>query len=90
VKRYWEIIADNLHKAGFTLGWVSTLDVEGRTIWIVDAQCGDGDRFIVRADEKLTAFIELESAIRWVPHFDMNICLTVVAIPENLDPDYKA
>ena len=25
---------------------------------------GDGNRFIVRADEKLTAFVELESAIR--------------------------
>ena len=25
-----------------------------------DAHCGDGRRFVVRADEKLTAFIELE------------------------------
>jgi hypothetical protein len=25
---------------------------------------GDGKRFVVRADEKLTAFVELESAIR--------------------------
>jgi hypothetical protein len=33
----WEIIADNLSKAGFSRGWVSALDVEGRTIWIVDA-----------------------------------------------------
>jgi hypothetical protein len=30
----------------------------------VDAHRGDGKRFIVRADEKLTAFLELESAIR--------------------------
>jgi hypothetical protein len=36
----------------------------GRTIWIADAQRGDGKRFVVRAEEKLTAFIELESAIR--------------------------
>jgi hypothetical protein len=61
--KYWEIIADNLHKAGWSLGWVSALDVEGRTIWIVDAHRGDGDRFIVRADEKLTAFLELERAV---------------------------
>jgi len=40
------------------------LDLEGRTIWIVDAHRGDGQRFIVRSDEKLTAFVELESAIR--------------------------
>jgi hypothetical protein len=30
----------------------------------VDAHRGDGKRFVVRADEKLTAFVELESAIR--------------------------
>ena len=58
----WEVVADNLKKAGFSLGWVSVLDVEGRTIWIVDAN-GYGKRFIVRADEKLTAFLELERAI---------------------------
>jgi len=34
----------------------------GRTIWIADAHCGDGKRFVVRADEKLAAFLELESA----------------------------
>jgi hypothetical protein len=39
------------------------VDREGRTIWIVDAH-GYGKRFIVRADEKLTAFLELEAAIR--------------------------
>jgi hypothetical protein len=61
--KYWEILADNLKKAGFSLGWVSTLDPEGRTIWIVD-RSRSGRRFIVRADEKLTAFLELESAIR--------------------------
>jgi len=60
--KYWEIIVDNLHKAGFSLGWVSALDVEGRTIWIVDAH-GYGKRFIVRADELLSAFLELEREI---------------------------
>jgi hypothetical protein len=39
------------------------LDREGRTIWIADAHRGDGKRSIVRADEKLTAFLELERAI---------------------------
>jgi len=33
-------------------------------IWIADAHRDDGKRFIVRADEKLTAFLELESVIR--------------------------
>jgi hypothetical protein len=35
---------------------------EWRTIWIVDANRGDGKRCVVRADEKLTAFVQLESA----------------------------
>jgi hypothetical protein len=58
--KYWEIIADNLSKSGWSLGWVSTLDPEVRTIWIVDAHRDDGRRFVVHADEVLTAFLELE------------------------------
>jgi len=34
-----------------------------RTIWIVDAHRDNGKRFVVRADEKLAAFVELEDAI---------------------------
>jgi hypothetical protein len=33
----WEIIADNLSKAGWSWGCVSALDAHGRTIWIADA-----------------------------------------------------
>jgi hypothetical protein len=40
------------------------VDSNGRTIWIVDAHRGDGKRFVVHADELLTAFLELEAAIR--------------------------
>jgi hypothetical protein len=58
----WEIIADNLSKAGWSWGCVSALDVEGRTIWIVNAH-GYGKRFIVRPNELLTAFVELQRAI---------------------------
>ncbi len=57
-----EKVADNLSKAGWSWGCVSAVDSQGRTIWIVDAHRGDGQRFIVRADELLTAFVELESA----------------------------
>jgi hypothetical protein len=38
-------------------------DSEGQPIWIADAHRGDGKRFIVRADQKLTAFLELERAV---------------------------
>jgi hypothetical protein len=59
----WEIIADNLSKAGWSWGCVSA--IEGRTIWIADAHRDDGKRFVVRSDDKLTGFLKLESAI-WV------------------------
>jgi hypothetical protein len=55
----WEIIADNLSKAGWSWGCVSEIDSSGRTIWIADAYRDDGKHFVVRADEKLTAFLEL-------------------------------
>ncbi len=42
---------------------MSTVDSGGRTIFVADAHRGDGKRFVVRADEKLTAFIELESQL---------------------------
>ena len=63
VKR-WEIVADNLSQAGWSWGCVSAIDSQGRTIWITDAHRANGQRFIVHADEKLPAFVELEVAIR--------------------------
>jgi hypothetical protein len=61
--KYWEIIADNLHNKGWSLGWVSAVNREGRTIWIADAHRGDGKRYVVHSDEILTAFLGLESAV---------------------------
>jgi hypothetical protein len=60
--KYWEIIADNLSKADWSWGCVSAIDSNGRKIWIADAH-RDGQRFVVRADEKLAAFLELERAV---------------------------
>jgi hypothetical protein len=36
----------------------------GAWIFIANAYRDDGKRFVVRADKKLTAFVELESAVR--------------------------
>jgi len=63
-RRHWEIIAANLKKRGWSYGYVSAIDSQGRTIWIADAYRDDGKRFVVHADEKLTAFLELEAAVR--------------------------
>jgi len=51
-------------QAGWSLGCVSAIDSNGRTIRIADAHRDNGKRFAVRTDEKLTALVELESAIR--------------------------
>jgi hypothetical protein len=64
--RGMEIIADNLSKAGWSWDCVSAIDSNGRTIRNADSRCDDGKGFVVRADEKLTAFVELESALRTV------------------------
>jgi hypothetical protein len=61
---YWEIIADGLSKAGWSWGCVSAIDSSGRTIWIAEPHRADVKRFVVHADEKLTAFVELEMAMR--------------------------
>jgi hypothetical protein len=54
--RYWEIIGDNLSKAGWSWGCVAAVTIEGRIIWVADAHRDDGKRFVVHADEKLTVF----------------------------------
>jgi hypothetical protein len=62
--QYWELIGDRLSKGVWSWGCVSVVTSEGRIIWVADAHCDDRKRFVVHADEKLTAFMELETAIR--------------------------
>jgi hypothetical protein len=52
-----------LSKADWSWGRVSAIDSNGRTIWIVDAHRDHGKLFVARGDEKLTTFLEPESAI---------------------------
>jgi hypothetical protein len=53
-------LADKLSASGWSWGCISAVDSEGRTLWIVDAHRDTSRRFVVRSDEKLTAFLELE------------------------------
>jgi hypothetical protein len=57
-------LRDEVLKKRTSFKKTAAIDFNGRTIWITDAHRDDGKRFIVRADEKLTAFVELEVAIR--------------------------
>ena len=61
--KYWAVIAENLSKAGWSWSCVSALDLAGRRIWIADAHRDRGRRFVVHADEKLSAFVELERQV---------------------------
>jgi hypothetical protein len=57
--KYWEIIADKLHVAGWSWGYCSVVIRDGWR-WIVDAH-REGRRYIVQSDELVTAFLELEA-----------------------------
>ena len=62
--KYWVMIADNLSKAGWSWGCVATVDSNGQTIFVADAHRDNGKRFIVTADKKLRAFLELQRVTR--------------------------
>ena len=64
MKRSWELVADKLSKAGWSWGCVATVDSNGQTIFVADAHRDNGKRFIVTADEKLRAFLELQRVTR--------------------------
>jgi hypothetical protein len=61
--KYWEVIADKLGKAGWSWGCSSQIDSSGRVLFTADAHRDNGKRFIVSADEKLTAFLALENQL---------------------------
>jgi hypothetical protein len=56
--KYWEIIADRLHAEGWSYGIAEHFTEHG-FVFCVDAH-RDGKRFIVKADDLLTAFLSLE------------------------------
>jgi len=55
---YWEVIADRLHAEGWSYGIAEHLTKHG-LLFCVDAH-RNGKRFIVKADDLLTAFLSLE------------------------------
>ena len=58
------LIADNPSASGWTWGYSSHIDSTGRVLFTADAHRDNGKRFIVSADERLTAFLELERVTR--------------------------
>jgi hypothetical protein len=62
--KYWEIKSLQSQRNGWSWGCIPAIDSNGQTIWIADAHRDDEKPFVVRADEKLSVFLELESAIQ--------------------------
>ena len=63
--KYWEIIADRLHAQGWSYGVAEHLTKHG-LLFCVDAH-RDGKRFIVKADDLLTAFLSLAAVLKPAP-----------------------
>jgi hypothetical protein len=72
VKKYWEIIADNLSKAGWSWGCGSAIDSNGRTIWIADAHRGDG----------ATKTLSSRDSKGWQQSREAQLCYAAVAAPQ--------
>ncbi len=62
--RHWQKITDDLRKAGWRCGCISSTNEAGRQIWVAAAERGGVGRFIVYSDEMPTAVLQLEAAIQ--------------------------
>ena len=92
-------LGDTRNPKGLTI--IPPIDSNGRTIWIADAHRDDGKRFVMRADEKSTAFLELEIATSGqrdgflgkvcfasVPGYTTNVPYTAVGSADKFVFDY--
>jgi hypothetical protein len=102
--KYWEIIADRLSKAGWSLGWVLGVDSQGRTIWIADAHRGGGRRFVVRRISSQISrhasprggflfhaalrFCEIPRVLLRFDHVALTDLTHFRIFPRNLEPDF--
>jgi hypothetical protein len=61
--KYWEIIADKITKSRTPWAGSPRSTITGERSGLLTRISCDGQRFIVHADDKLTAFLELETVI---------------------------
>ena len=66
-KRYWEMIADELHRDGWSYGYTVALGPGFTRIYAADAHKNDGHRYVSTADTFLSAVLNLQ---RSLPHTD--------------------
>lgn len=66
--KYWEIIADKLNANGWSWGMTTVIDAQVGKLFVLDAHRHESrSRLIVRSDELLTAFLELEQVTKKEP-----------------------
>jgi hypothetical protein len=61
--KYWEMMADGLHRDGWSYGVAAYLTRDGRTMHCADAH-RDGQRYVVHAEELCVAFLDFEAQCR--------------------------
>jgi hypothetical protein len=59
---YWELIADKISGAGYSIGWCKHGNESGSFLWCADAK-KDGRHFVAWAENLTVAFAELEKAL---------------------------
>jgi hypothetical protein len=69
--KYWEIIADNLSKSGWSWGCVSVGDSNGRTIFVVTRIAHDGTAHWVEVCFCRTPLEEERPYCYWEEYFDL-------------------
>ena len=60
---YWEIKADEIRRAGWSLGWTAALTEDGQLVHIFDAHRADGPRYVCRDRDRLVAVSALQRAL---------------------------
>ena len=63
VRYHWQLRAAYRRTAALNCGCLSSTDHEGRQFWVVAAERENAGRFIGRAHDLPTAFLELQTAI---------------------------
>lgn len=61
---YWEIKADEIRRAGWSIGWTAALTEDGELVHVFDAHKGDGRRFVCRDQDQLVAVSALQRALK--------------------------
>lgn len=60
----WEVIADNIFRAGWSWGYCTAKTETSATLFVVDAHKTGHGHHVVRSDDPLAAFKELEKIVR--------------------------